>query len=375
MSQPANQFLETADYLGTVICRDALWAGQRCNWLGPSMEYVNGTWTVVQRAYGSDLYGGAAGISLFLTHLYVETKEKIYRTTAAAGFRQAITAATNFQRPVQGAFYSGSVGIAYALLDAAALLAHDEYVAEALHLLERLTPEDQLRESLDVISGSAGAIPALLDMHRSHPHDLLLRLALKYGEHLLSTANRGSIGWSWSTLNTERDLTGFSHGTAGIGWALLELYHRTREERFRVGAEEAFRYERHWYNSEQVNWPDFRGFTNQNPSAPLPCALAWCHGAPGIGLSRLRAYELTGDQIYRDEAETAVRTTARMLLAATQAGGENFSLCHGLSGNAELLIYARRVLRDDSHVSLVEQIVSRDFPGLVEFPRAEKHQI
>lgn len=356
MSQPANQFLETANYLGRAICRDALWAGQRCNWLGPSMEYVNGAWIVVHRAYGSDLYAGAAGISLFLTHLYLETKEKIYRTTAAAGFSQAITAATNFQPTVQGGFYAGSVGIAYALLDAAALLGHDEYVAQARHLLEGLPPEAQPQQSLDVISGSAGAIPALLDMHRRHAHDFLLQLAVKQGEHLLATANRNSIGWSWSTLNTERDLTGFSHGTAGIGWALLELYHRTKEERFRAAAEEAFRYERHWYNSEQENWPDFRGFTNQNPSAPLPCALAWCHGAPGIGLSRLRAYELTGDQIYRDEAETAVRTTARMLLAATHTGGENFSLCHGLTGNAELLIYASRVLKDDSHIPLAEQI-------------------
>ena len=356
MSQPANQFLETANYLGTVICRDALWADERCNWLGPSMEYVNGAWTVVHRAYGSDLYAGATGISLFLAHLYLETKEKIYRTTAAAGFRQAITGATNFQPTVQSGFYAGTVGIAYALLEAAVLLGHDEYVTEALHLLESLPSEDQPQQGLDVVSGHAGAIPALLEMHRKHAHDFLLQLAVKYGEHLIATANRGSLGWSWSTLNTERDLTGFSHGTAGIGWALLELYHRTEAERFRAAAEEAFRYERHWYNSEQENWPDFRSFSNQNPSATLPCALAWCHGAPGIGLSRLRAYELTGDQIYRDEAETAVRTTAKMLLAATQAAGENFSLCHGLSGNADLLIYASRVLRDDSHISLVEQI-------------------
>ena len=35
-------FLETAAFLGRRLCRDALWAGDRCNWLGDSMEFVGG---------------------------------------------------------------------------------------------------------------------------------------------------------------------------------------------------------------------------------------------------------------------------------------------------------------------------------------------
>jgi lantibiotic modifying enzyme len=29
---------------------------------------------------------------------------------------------------------------------------------------------------------------------------------------------------------------------------------------------------------------------------PFSYATAWCHGAPEIGLSRLRSYEITGDE-------------------------------------------------------------------------------
>ena len=45
-----------------------------------------------------------------------------------------------------------------------------------------------------------------------------------------------------------------------------------------------------------------------------------------------------------------------MLSAAMHGGQDNFSLCHGLTGNADLLIYASQVLEDQSHLSLVNQI-------------------
>ena len=137
-------------------------------------------------------------------------------------------------------------------------LGDDHVFAKALQLLENLTGDDLSSQGLDVISGSAGAIPALLKVHRKHPMDFLLELAAKHGEHLLSTAKKNSFGWSWTTIESARDLTGFSHGAAGMGWALLELHDQTGDGRFREAAEEAFRYERHYYNADQENWPDFR---------------------------------------------------------------------------------------------------------------------
>ena len=41
--------------------------------------------------------------------------------------------------------------------------------------------------------------------------------------------------------------------------------------------------------------------------------MAWCHGAPGIGLSRLRALELLADDRYRPAAEAAVRATLQVM--------------------------------------------------------------
>lgn len=358
MSKLENEFLEAANYLGAIICRDALWAGDRCNWLGPSMEYTGNSWGAVQKAYGPDLYSGTSGIALFLTHLYAATQEKVYRSVAKGALTHCLSRVEDLHPIGRCGFYSGCTGIAHALIESAEQLGEEDYLAAALHVLRSLTKDDPNEQGLDVISGSAGAIPFLLNVQRKHPNDFLTGLATRHGEHLLTTARKHAFGWSWNTLESQRDLTGFSHGAAGIGWALLELHHQTGEDRFREGAERAFSYERYYYNVDQENWPDFRTFTDQNASAStiVPCGVAWCHGAPGIGLSRLRAYELTGDEDYREEAEAAVRTTAKMLSTALHGKQDNFSLCHGLTGNAELLIYASQVLGDKSYLSLVNQI-------------------
>src|SRR5713226_1101979 len=126
--------------------------------------------------------------------------------------------------------------------------------------------------------------------------------AIHLGKQLLRTAVHGDFGWSWDTLPTpvQRHLTGFGHGTAGIAWALAELSHATGDPQFREGVEQSLQYERHWFNRQLDNWPDFRdpaalpGYGGQDVHEPQ-YGLAWCHGAPGIGLGRVRTYALVGD--------------------------------------------------------------------------------
>src|SRR5262249_35833084 len=72
-------------------------------------------------------------------------------------------------------------------------------------------------------------------------------------------------------------------------------------------------------------------------------SVAWCHGAPGIGLSRLRAYSILEDQSCLAEAEIAVTTTTQ-LLREPALRNQNYSLCHGAGGNAELLLAVAEML-------------------------------
>jgi lantibiotic biosynthesis protein len=324
------------------------------------MEVVNGAWTVVERALGPDLYGGTSGIALFLSRLYAATGEKHYRTAAIGALNQAWSKLEEIAPVGRTGLYSGWLGVAYVRLVAAESLGQESQRLPALKSIESLARSEIKPLGLDVISGSAGAVPALLEFHRQFAEDWLLDFAIRQGEHLLNMAHKRDQGWSWKTLGmrTRDDLTGFSHGVAGIAWALLELYQVTGDQRWRNAAEEGFRYERRWFNAQEGNWADLRAFDQAaaNPGLKPPCSMAWCHGAPGIALSRLRAWEILHDDVYRQEAEAALGATAKSL--DNRAGTANFSLCHGQTGNAEALLYASQLL-DPSYAHAVEATANR----------------
>jgi lantibiotic modifying enzyme len=358
MISARNQYLETASRIGARICRDAIWSGDRCNWLGDSMEKLDGSWKVAHRALGPDFYGGTSGIALFLDRLYAFTSERLFRETAEGAILQACSRVPHLSPMVRPSFYLGVTGIAYTLT----AMGLEEKARETLRALTdpgQLSTDAQ-GDSLDVIGGIAGAIPPLLAMGVVLSDNALVAFAAHYGEDLLLRAKRSAAGWSWNTMRVpseqrREDLTGFSHGAAGIAWALSELFQHTKDTRFREAAEEARRYESSHFSAQFSNWPDFRylydpdSLNKNGPSYPI----SWCHGAPGIGLDRLRAYEIFGGRGLKEEAEIAMRTTGTIL---TFVKGSNFSLCHGLGGNADLLIYASAVLDDTTLMALPEQV-------------------
>jgi lantibiotic modifying enzyme len=216
----------------------------------------------------------------------------------------------------------------------------------------------------DVLAGTAGAVVGLLRLHEDFvADDELLKLALSLGHHLIDTAIKTETGWSWGDLHKAEsgafgNLNGYSHGAAGIGTSLFELYASTGESRFREAGESALAYERHWFNPANGNWPDLRDPELSGGSrADGPSYMnAWCHGAPGIALARLRSFEILDSEICRAEAETAISTTLNNLHGNSEMSQTNYSLCHGLGGNCEPLIYGARVLRRPDLLARAEEV-------------------
>ncbi|HSS50723.1 MAG TPA: lanthionine synthetase LanC family protein, partial [Thermoanaerobaculia bacterium] len=66
---------------------------------------------------------------------------------------------------------------------------------------------------------------------------------------------------------------------------------------------------------------------------------AWCYGAPGVGLTRLRAYRHARD----GEERAAIRQEIDQALRRTLARGpgQNHCLCHGDLGNLDFLVQAQ----------------------------------
>ena len=345
-------FVETAASLGAKVCRDALWAKDRCNWMGPAMEPLGGRWRQVHKVFGPEFYGGTAGIALALATLQRASGDRVFRRTALGSLRHALARAEDLEPHLRLGLYSGWLGISIAALRVAELLDEDWPREPAVRLVNALASAEVDTGNEDLLAGSAGAIVALLLLREQYvAEDSLVALASRLGDHLISVAVKSEVGWSWGKLHEPGsgafgNLTGYSHGAGGIGSALFELYDATGEERFQAAAEEAFRYERHWFNPSKGNWPDLRDpeLSGSSREQGVSYMNAWCHGAPGIALSRLRAYELLGDEVCRREAETAIATTEANLYGNAEMSQTNYSLCHGLGGNSESLLYGAQVL-------------------------------
>lgn len=359
-----DELLDVAARIGRRLARQALWDGSQASWDVQAPDRASGQRRSVKQAAGGTLYQGTAGIAWFLAELARATDDGELRRTAAGALAHALEAGTELLPPANCGFHSGRVGIAWVAARLARLLERPELDEAAWGLLEPSVGHESHDRGLDVIAGAAGAVPALLELaallERGEPFEMARRL----GDHLIAKARRAPDGWSWDTIGNAavRYLNGLAHGASGVGLALLELARATGDGRYRFAAEMAFLHERRSFDEATANWPDWRNSVigdyvyygrldelrerlkaGDAPTYELHFMAAWCHGSPGIGLARLRAFEITGQTLYRDEAEAALRSTAGSV-ADEALDKTNYSLCHGIGGNCETLIYAAEIL-------------------------------
>lgn len=374
-SQDASTYLDIAHRIGQRIASQGQWQGDACGWQIMAPDPTGRSRDSVPQPAGGVLYQGTAGIAWFLGHLAAVTDDGSLRRAAAGGLRHALDSTEQLPAASFG-LHSGRLGIAWAAAHLAVLLDEPAWRDEAWTVLQPLLGKAPQDHSLDVIGGAAGAIPALLELRDLLDRDEPMQLARDLGEHLLARAHGEPRGWSWATLPraSYRNLAGLAHGAAGIGLALLELAVASGDGRYRFAAEMAFLYERHGYDAGQENWPDWRNMPlsemyqfgridllkdllqkGQAPPYRHHCMTAWCHGSPGIGLSRLRAWELSGHSQYLREAQQAMGSTARSLTPQAMAQS-NFSLCHGALGNCELLLHGAHLLQDDRLLASCRQV-------------------
>ncbi len=340
-----NAFVEVAAAIGSRLARDALWHGDACTWLTPTLEGSGSGAATSSGAFqtlGPDLYGGTSGVGLFLAELYAATQDEVFRGAARGALLHALDRAAA-RADLSAGLYTGWPGVALAATRSASLLREERLREAAEGLLRRRLDDAPVGSEWDVLSGKAGAVLGLLLLRRVLGDETELARAAALGDELVEAAVEGDGGVSWRAERARdvHNLTGFAHGTAGIACVLLELFHATRGSSFLRAALRAFDYERHCYDPRARNWPDFRRERGRLRGVPR-FVTAWCHGAPGIALSRLRACEILGDGPHRAEADMAVQTTLASVEASLRVGTDRWSLCHGLAGNADVLWEAAR---------------------------------
>ena len=339
-----ERFLEASASIAREIIAAAVWDEGRCSWIG-AIDGAAPLWRAEYHALGPSLYGGTAGVGLFLAHVATATGDKRFREAAAGALRHATSRAVELPAERRDGFHAGTLGIAWAAARAARLIEEEEIHEHAVAVLTQAPPPTGSRRCHDVVSGMAGSILGLLALADELDDPRLVEYADGIGDRLIREASITSYGWSWAIPGRRHrgHLCGIAHGAAGIGLALLELFATTREERYRMAATGAFAYEHSWLDVASGRWPDLRvGGRRRGALATIDSGITgtWCYGEAGIALTRLRAIDVLGPGPHLGDADVAVDTTCRHVADSLPYAIGDLSLCHGLGGAADVLLAA-----------------------------------
>jgi type 2 lantibiotic biosynthesis protein LanM len=352
----AERALSMAAEIGARLADRAVAGEDGITWIG---VVDGGTSAFTVAPLGADLYDGVGGVALFLAALGQATGEERFLTLAG---RAARVVRGDLEAGVS-ARVGGFAGIPsqlYALAHVGALAGDTSLVAALEPSLDRLSAELAATREVDVIYGAAGAVLGLLAFHATTGQEAVVPSLLACLDLIEHTAVAQDSGVTWTSDECGRPLLGFSHGNAGIACALarmadfLDEAQHAAAARARELAARARRFERARFDAHRKNWPDFRA-----PEPEGRSLVAWCHGAPGVVLSRMSgrpgpATLVDGESLA--EVDVGVATTLDL-----ERRGRH-TLCHGDVGNLAIVAHlAERLRRDDWR----ERVASR-LPSLLD---------
>lgn len=289
------------------------------------------------RLSGHSFYSGCTGIALFLATLATidgERDDLWWRALAPVTKRLGTAQSAGWIEKIGPGGGEGIGGVLYCLAQIRRLAtAHDELDQSLAHLAGAdLTGMIQRSTTWDIIAGIGGLLLGLLAAFEVQPDPRWLVAARAAGDRLLQIQAAHTGGWPQYGMKVAP--AGFSHGAAGIAFALIQLHAATGDQRYLRAAHRGMEYEQSLFDAQQENWPVL--------AAALPSAgadffkVTWCHGAPGIALSRLSARPWIEDPEVQRALTAGLHTTARHPM------GEIDQVCCGNLGRANVLLSASR---------------------------------
>ncbi len=303
---------------------------------------------------GGNIYTGLSGIALFYNYLWIVTKKYKYKEVV----KEIITSLLetipreeslkNSEKLKTGAF-NGLGGIAYTLYYIDESNETDLYTNDILSVLDILECNVKNVGTQDIINnvGNLGIVISLYEKTKitsikSKSLTICEKIYEKLDETKVRIDHKPGITWS------EKGYVGYAHGNAGIIAQLYRWYSIIRNESVLKLIDEALLYERSMYSEKEGNW--YRAADEQH----FTCG--WCHGAPGILLSKVQLKKLGhNDDKINEEIMIAIN---KILVDGLN---NDISLCHGDMGNMVILKEAALHLNDkklyDQTVATIEEIL------------------
>lgn len=315
---PPAKPIDHAVATGEFLLREAV-RGQdnTLTWL--AWEYLPDYRQLEVNPLGASLYSGRVGVALLFARLARSTGEPRWREAAQDSLATTLRAldergARDLVEAVEIGGLSGAASLVYGLTSIAEALDDDRYLAAALQLAPKLPKVGEGDKIHDVVSGLAGAILALLRLHRSASDGRALDAATRCGE-LLYEKTGGLTRFTEDAVRRP----GFAHGTLGIAAAIGNLGRVTKTASWAERGTALVRAE--------VKVREDDRMSDEGASS-------WCSGLPGV----LTAWRLVGGP------EEGEREIARAMTDRLAKGPqlELDDLCCGNAGVADILLTLER---------------------------------
>lgn len=277
-----------------------------------------------------NLYDGYAGYLLFLIYYREIYKDSSVNNLIITIYDKIIFEVDNYGEKISIGAFIGISGCLYVLTHLYLLEPKSTYIDE-IRKIENLilgkVNEENTTLGNDILSGIAGCIICLHNVHKALPSENTKLLIIRLAEILVSRSKKiddNIIGW---VSKTGMPLVGYSHGSAGMGQALLVAYELTGNRAFLENFEMCLNFENNNFDKDKRFWKDTRDNIYKNVNT------SWCNGTTGIGLARINYLKYCNNKIIHNDIEAALKTTLE--LGTTDCD----VLCHGNWGTIELLLY------------------------------------
>ncbi|PEP96969.1 type 2 lanthipeptide synthetase LanM [Bacillus toyonensis] len=285
------------------------------------------------QAMNDNLYDGLSGMALMYASLWYVTKETKYWEIAENIMTDIMgrveRVSIEESKSAIGAF-NGIASILYTMLNFYIFTQNKKYkkcIQKMIRIMQQHLQEDS---HLDIISGTAGALIVLIRYYELEKEPRVLDVAKQCGTFLINNIsyfNEQALGWIGIS---KKALTGFSHGNAGIVYALHLLNNHLQSDSIHTVIKKGIIFE----NNNRINgqWLDLR-----LEDRPID-SCKWCHGSPGILISRLELQK-SKDRDISTQSKIDIQYAINNLLKydfTTMQNGKN--ICHGVIGNALILM-------------------------------------
>lgn len=319
------------------ICDNAVMSlSEEISWIGIWKENI-GQWR-----YGPVdlyLYDGMAGIAVFMAEIVKKYHSKKYEEVyylilkRMFNYTHLVTKEPDQIKTKRTGALTGESSVVLSYILQYEISKDQKFLKMAEEHTTVLVKKWREDTSFDFTSGNAGLIYVMMRLYECTFNRKYLLFAVEVGDWLWEKKVRTPWGCGWLIGNESLPLTGMAHGNSGFIVAYAQLLKYTQDKEYELMIRELLRYENHFYSEHILNWLDLRGCVSGESNAEQG-RTTWCHGAPGVLLSRLYLQELNE---FRDDYEVKrdIDRALEKLLHVNYTGG--ICLCHGRAGNEMIL--------------------------------------